>query len=82
MNLPLAIATASTMLTLCPAATFVYVSNSDSNDIHVMSLNPATGELALVERTEIPAIVNCRGINNNFRSKKTSLLLVPLFKVN
>ena len=61
MNLPLAIATASTMLTLCPAATFVYVSNSDSNDIHVMSLNPATGELALVERTEIPAIIKPGG---------------------
>lgn len=61
MNFSLAPATASLFLTLCPAATFVYVGNSDSNDIHVMSLNRATGELTLVEKTEIPGILKAGG---------------------
>ena len=52
---------ASLLLTMCSAATFVYVGNSDSNEIHVMSLNRATGELTLVERTEIPVIVKAGG---------------------
>ena len=56
------IATAAAfLLNMCSAATFVYVGNSDSNEIHVMSLNRATGELTLVERTEIPGIVKAGG---------------------
>ena len=52
---------ASLLLTMCSAATFVYVGNSDSNEIHVMSLNRSTGELTLVERVEIPGIVKAGG---------------------
>src|SRR5690348_3662240 len=40
-----------------PAATFVYVGNSESNDIYVLQLNPQTGELTLVEMVPIPAVV-------------------------
>jgi 6-phosphogluconolactonase len=39
------------------AATFVYVGNSESNDIYVMQLNPQTGELTLVETVPIPGVV-------------------------
>ncbi len=56
MNFNLATAAAALLLNMCSAATFVYIGNSDSNEIHVMSLNRATGELTLVERTEIPGV--------------------------
>ena len=61
MNFAHAPAAASIFLTMCSAATVVYVGNSDSNEIHVMSLNRATGELTLIERTEIPGIVKVGG---------------------
>ena len=60
MNIPF-VPAAAMLLSLCPAATFVYVGNADSNDIHVMSLNHATGELSLVEKVEIPGIVKAGG---------------------
>lgn len=39
------------------AATIVYVSNCESNDIYVMQLNRQTGELTLIEKVAIPGIV-------------------------
>jgi 6-phosphogluconolactonase len=39
------------------AATFVYVSNAESNDIYVLQLNQQTGELTMVETVPIPGIV-------------------------
>lgn len=43
------------------AATFVYVSNAESNDIHVFQLNQQTGELTLVETVAIPGVVKSGG---------------------
>ena len=39
------------------AATFVYVSNTESNDIYVLQLNRQTGELTLVETVVIPNVI-------------------------
>ncbi|HEX4949589.1 MAG TPA: lactonase family protein [Blastocatellia bacterium] len=39
------------------AATVVYVSNAESNDIHVLQLNRQTGELTLIETVAIPGVV-------------------------
>ncbi|MFN7931066.1 MAG: beta-propeller fold lactonase family protein [Blastocatellia bacterium] len=39
------------------AATFVYVSNAESNDIYVLQLNPQSGELTLIEKVSLPGIV-------------------------
>jgi 6-phosphogluconolactonase len=39
------------------AAPFVYVGNSESNDIYVLHLNQQTGELTLVETVPIPGVV-------------------------
>ncbi len=48
---------ASTMLTAsAQAATFVYVSNSDSNDIYIFQLNRKTGELTPVDKVAIPNV--------------------------
>ena len=38
------------------AATFVYVGNAESNEIHVLRLDRRSGDLALVERVPIPGI--------------------------
>lgn len=38
------------------AATIVYVSNAESNDIYVLQLNRQTGELLLVETVAIPGV--------------------------
>ena len=43
------------------ATTIVYAGNSDSNEIHVMRLDPSTGDLTLVERTPIPDIAKSGG---------------------
>src|SRR5262245_4382065 len=43
------------------AATFVYVSNAESNDIYVLRLNQQTGELTLVETILIPGIIKSGG---------------------
>ena len=43
------------------AATFVYVSNSESNDIYVWQLNRQTGELTLIETVTIPGIIKSGG---------------------
>ena len=43
------------------AATFVYVSNSESNDIYVLRLNQQTGELTLVEMVSIPGVIKSGG---------------------
>ncbi|MBL8207294.1 MAG: beta-propeller fold lactonase family protein [Blastocatellia bacterium] len=39
------------------AATIVYVSNAESNDIQVLQLHPKTGELTLIETVPIPGVV-------------------------
>jgi 6-phosphogluconolactonase len=39
------------------AATIVYVSNVESNDIYVLQLNRQTGELTLIETVPIPGVV-------------------------
>ncbi len=39
------------------AVTIVYVSNAESNDIHVLQLNRQTGELTLIETIAIPGVV-------------------------
>src|SRR5256885_1563291 len=38
------------------AATFVYVGNTDSNEIHVLQLDRQSGALTLVEKVEIPGV--------------------------
>src|SRR5262245_58394321 len=43
------------------AATFVYVSNAESNDIFVLSLNQQTGEVTLVETVLIPGVIKSGG---------------------
>jgi 6-phosphogluconolactonase len=43
------------------AATFVYVSNAESNDIYVLQLNRQTGELTLVETVAIPGVIKSGG---------------------
>ncbi|HYE72322.1 MAG TPA: beta-propeller fold lactonase family protein, partial [Blastocatellia bacterium] len=47
----------SVLTTLAQAATFVYVSNAESNDIYVFQLNRQTGELTLIETVQIPGVV-------------------------
>ena len=46
---------------VAPAATFVYVSNAESNDIYVLQLNRQTGELTLVETVPIPGVIKAGG---------------------
>ena len=43
------------------AATFVYVGNTDSNEIVVLRLDAANGDLTLVERVEIPGVTKPAG---------------------
>lgn len=43
------------------AATIVYVSNCESNDIYVWQLNRQTGELTLLEKVPLPGIVKAGG---------------------
>ena len=38
------------------AATFVYVGNTDSNEIYVLQLDRQSGDLALVEKVPIPGV--------------------------
>ena len=40
------------------AATFVYVGCTDSNEIHVLQLNPQNGDLTPVEKVTIPGIAS------------------------
>ncbi len=42
-------------------ATFVYVGNSESNEIYVMQLNQQNGELTLVEKVPIPGVIKAGG---------------------
>lgn len=51
------VVTGTLLATPAKAATFVYVSNSESNDIYVFELNRQTGELTAVETVTIPGIV-------------------------
>ena len=80
MNIPF-VPAAAMLLSLCPAATFVYVGNADSNDIHVMSLNHTTGELSLVEKVEIPGIVKAGG-STPLASVQTSACSLPPHEPN
>jgi 6-phosphogluconolactonase len=43
------------------AATFVYVGCTDSNEIHVLQLNPQNGDLTPVEKMTIPGITKTAG---------------------
>ena len=43
------------------AATFVYVGCTDSNEIHVLQLNPQNGDLTPVEKVTIPGITKTAG---------------------
>ena len=43
------------------AATFVYVGCTDSNEIHVVQLNPQNGDLTPVEKVTIPGIAKTAG---------------------
>jgi 6-phosphogluconolactonase len=43
------------------AATFVYVGCTDSNEIHVLQLDPQNGQLTPVEKVTIPGIVKTAG---------------------
>ena len=47
---------ATLMASAASAATFVYVGNTDSNEIIVLRLDPQSGELAPVERVTIPGV--------------------------
>ena len=40
-----------------PGGTFVYVSNADSKEIHVLRLEPGNGELTLVEKVAVAGSV-------------------------
>src|SRR5258708_21880659 len=43
------------------AATFVYVGCTDSNEIHVLQLDPQNGDLTPVEKVTIPGIAKTAG---------------------
>jgi 6-phosphogluconolactonase len=43
------------------AATFVYVGCTDSNEIHVLQLNPQNGDLTAVDKVTIPGIAKTAG---------------------
>src|SRR6185295_20139069 len=47
---------ATLMASAASAATFVYIGNTDSNEIIVLRLDPQSGELAPVERVTIPGV--------------------------
>jgi 6-phosphogluconolactonase len=55
-----ALAMAATALP-ATAATFVYVGCTDSNEIHVLQLNPQNGDLTPVEKVTIPGITKTAG---------------------
>src|SRR5437763_844264 len=55
-----ALALAATMMPAA-AATFVYVGCTDSNEIHVLQLNPQNGDLTQVEKVTIPGIAKTAG---------------------
>jgi 6-phosphogluconolactonase len=50
-------------MTMSPveAATFVYVGNAESNEIHVLQLDPQSGDLTAVQKAAIPDIVKAGG---------------------
>jgi 6-phosphogluconolactonase len=54
--LTLAVLTVGTTMPAAQAATFVYVSNAETNDIDVLRLDPAGGDLTPVERVTIPKV--------------------------
>ena len=47
---------ATLMASAASAATFVYVGNADSNEIHVLQLDRQSGSLTLVEKVPIPGV--------------------------
>ena len=55
-----ALALAATALP-AKAATFVYVGCTDSNEIHVLQLDPQSGGLTPVEKVTIPGIAKTAG---------------------
>src|SRR5260370_2490585 len=55
-----AVALAATAV-LAAAGTFIYVGCTDSNEIHVLQLNPQNGDLTPVEKVTIPGIAKTAG---------------------
>jgi 6-phosphogluconolactonase len=56
MALITALAAGALMASPSGAATFVYVSHADSNEVYVLQLNQANGDLTVVDKTPIPGI--------------------------
>ena len=56
-----AIVAGAALVSPVQAATFVYVGNSESNDIYVLQLNRQTGELTLIETVAIPGVIKAGG---------------------
>lgn len=54
--LAIAVVGGAVMATAASAATFVYVGNTDSNEIHVLQLDRRTGDLTPVEKVAIPGV--------------------------
>ncbi len=48
---------ATLMATPARAATFVYVGNTESNEIYVLQLDRQSGDLTLVEKVAIPGVI-------------------------
>ena len=44
------------VMTAAQAATFVYVGNAESNDVHVFALDAKSGSLTEVEKVAIPGL--------------------------
>lgn len=64
------------MVSSVQAATIVYVSNCESNDIYVMQLNRQTGELTLIEKVALPGIIKAGGSTPMAVSPDRRLLFV------
>src|SRR5437764_405705 len=54
--LVLGVVAGAVMASPASAATFVYVGNTDSNEIHVLQLDRRSGALTLVEKVEVPGV--------------------------
>jgi 6-phosphogluconolactonase len=61
MLLTTVVVAGAALLSPAQAATVVYVSNSESNDIYVLQLNRQTGELTWVETVAIPGVIKSGG---------------------
>jgi 6-phosphogluconolactonase len=71
-----AVIAGASLLSPVQAATFVYVSNAESNDIYVLQLNRQTGELTLIETVPIPGVLKSGGSTPMAISPDRRLLFV------